>query len=80
MRSAKVIGAILVTTFAGLVTATALGLVIFHTFNVISIAFIPLFVGLGIDFGIQLSVRYRTEHVPGVDQVGALGAAGERMG
>ena len=39
---------------------------IFGTFNVISVAFIPLFVGLGIDFGIQFSVRYRAEHTPGV--------------
>ena len=33
------------------------GLLIFHRFNLISVAFIPLFVGLGIDFGIQFSVR-----------------------
>ena len=30
-------------------------------FNIISIAFIALFVGLGVDFGIQFSVRYRSE-------------------
>jgi uncharacterized protein len=80
VRSAKVIAAILVTTLTGLAVATAMGLLIFKTFNVISIAFIPLFVGLGIDFGIQLSVRYRTEHAPGVGDRQALSAAGERMG
>jgi hopanoid biosynthesis associated RND transporter like protein HpnN len=80
VRSAKVIAAILVTTLTGLTVAAAMGLFIFKTFNMISIAFIPLFVGLGIDFGIQLSVRYRTEHAPGVSDRQALAAAGERMG
>jgi len=80
VRSAKVIVAILITTFAGLTLAAALGLLIFGKFNVISIAFIPLFVGLGIDFGIQLSVRFRTEHTPGVDTGTALTEAALRMG
>ncbi len=79
-RSARLILAILATTAAGLAVAAALGLAIFGTFNVISIAFIPLFVGLGIDFGIQLSVRYRSEHTPGVGNREALIAAGEGMG
>ena len=61
VRSARVIGAILLTTLVGLTIAAAVGLIIFHRFNVISVAFIPLFVGLGIDFGIQFSVRYRAE-------------------
>ncbi len=80
VRSARIIAAILVTTFAGLAIAAALGLLIFQTFNVISIAFIPLFVGLGIDFGIQLSVRFRAEHEPGVDTGAALTRAAQMMG
>ncbi|MGH6972846.1 MAG: MMPL family transporter, partial [Caulobacteraceae bacterium] len=79
-RSAKVIVAILFTTVIGLALAAALGLVIFGAFNVISIAFIPLFVGLGIDFGIQFSVRYRTEHRAEVPCGDALVAAGGGMG
>jgi uncharacterized protein len=80
VRSARLIAAILITTFAGLAVAAALGLTIFHTFNVISIAFIPLFVGLGIDFGIQLSVRFRHEHEPGVTTGEALTLAAQMMG
>ncbi|HZZ87589.1 MAG TPA: MMPL family transporter, partial [Caulobacteraceae bacterium] len=80
VRSARVIVAILITTFAGLTLAAALGLVIYGTFNVISIAFIPLFVGLGIDFGIQLSVRFRAEHEPGVATATALTEAALKMG
>jgi len=80
VRSARIIAAILITMLCGLVIASALGLAIFRTFNVISIAFIPLFVGLGIDFGIQMSVRFRTEHTPGVPTRRALIRAAESMG
>jgi uncharacterized protein len=39
----------------------ALGVAMVGAFNLISIAFFVLFVGLGVDFGIQFSVRYRSE-------------------
>src|SRR5262249_19746939 len=56
----------------------ALGLLLFGTFNVISVAFIPLFVGLGIDFGIQFAVRFRSEQrtAPSVAQALVNGGAG----
>src|ERR1022692_1390675 len=47
VRSAWLIAAILTTTLLGLVTAAAIGLAIYRQYNVISVAFIPLFVGLG---------------------------------
>ncbi len=80
VRAPKLIGAILATMLIGLVAASAIGLLIFHKFNVISVAFIPLFVGLGIDFGIQFTVRFRTEFKPGRDLDAALRAAGAGMG
>jgi hopanoid biosynthesis associated RND transporter like protein HpnN len=80
VRSPRLIASILATTLAGLVTATALGLAVFHQFNVISVAFIPLFVGLGIDIGIQFSVRYRVERATGFDVGPALIATGRIMG
>jgi uncharacterized protein len=80
VRSIWLIVAILGTTLVGLVSAAALGLGIFHRFNVISVAFIPLFVGLGIDFGIQFSVRYRAERGTQKDVRGALIATGQGMG
>jgi hopanoid biosynthesis associated RND transporter like protein HpnN len=80
VRSAWLIASILATTLVGLLTATALGLALFHRFNVISVAFIPLFVGMGIDLGIQFSVRYRAERRPGWDVVPALLATARTMG
>jgi hopanoid biosynthesis associated RND transporter like protein HpnN len=80
VRSPRIILAIMVTTLLGLVCAAAAGLLIFRTFNIISVAFIPLFVGLGIDFGIQFSVRFRSEHKADTPVVQALIASGEGMG
>ncbi len=80
VRSPRLIGAILATTLVGLLAATALGLALFQRFNVISVAFIPLFVGMGMDLGIQFSVRYRSERRAGSDLDAALIGAGRTMG
>lgn len=80
VRSPWLIASIVVTTLVGLLTATALGLVLFHRFNIISVAFIPLFAGMGIDLGIQFSVRYRAERRPGWDVSPALVATARTMG
>ncbi|MDR3513131.1 MAG: MMPL family transporter [Caulobacteraceae bacterium] len=80
VRSKRLIVAILATTGVGLLTTMAVGLLCFHRFNAISVAFIPLFVGLGIDFGIQFSVRFRTESAGAADLRQALIATGRGMG
>ena len=80
VRSPWLIASILATTLVGLVMATALGLAVFHRFNVISVAFIPLFVGMGMDLGIQFSVRYRAERGSARDVRTALAATGRTMG
>ncbi len=80
VRSVKLIAAILITTVAGLVITAALGLASVHRFNLISVAFIPLFVGLGVDFGIQFSVRYRAERLTHPELKDALAAAGAGVG
>lgn len=64
-RSVRIVAAIVVTTIAGLILATAVGLAAVGTLNLISVAFIPLFVGLGVDFGIQISVRFNAERIDG---------------
>jgi hypothetical protein len=80
VRTPWLIVSILATTLVGLLTASALGLVLFHRFNVISVAFIPLFVGMGMDLGIQFSVRYRAERGTGQDVGPALIETGRTMG
>src|SRR4029079_8710240 len=80
VRSAKIVAAILITMIAGLAMTSAIGLAVVGRFNVISVAFIPLFVGIGVDFGIQYSVRYRAERHENRDLMQALTRAGEYMG
>ena len=61
LRSARLIVAVFVNLFIGLALTAALGLLMVGTFNLISVYFAVLFVGIGVDFGIQYSVRYRAE-------------------
>ncbi|WP_340318282.1 MMPL family transporter [Rhizorhabdus argentea] len=79
-RSWRVVAAIMASTVAGLIMTTALGLAAVGRFNLISVAFIPLFVGLGIDFGIQLAVRFQADHRPGEEPIAAIAAAASALG
>jgi hopanoid biosynthesis associated RND transporter like protein HpnN len=80
VRSARLVAAIMITTLIGLVLTSAVGLLAVGRFNLISVAFIPLFVGLAVDFGIQFSVRYRAERLIHDDLKTALVAAGVSLG
>jgi len=61
LKKARLILAILLNLAVGLVVTAAVGLWMVGALNPISVAFAVLFVGLGVDFGIQFSVRYRSE-------------------
>lgn len=61
LRSPKLILAVLVTLLAGLAITSGLGILMIGRFNLISVAFMALFIGLGVDFGIQFATRYREE-------------------
>jgi uncharacterized protein len=78
LHSSKIIFAVFVNLFIGLSITTALGLMMVGSLNPLSIAFAVLFIGLGVDFGIQFSVRYRSERFKGEDLKGALAKAAER--
>jgi hopanoid biosynthesis associated RND transporter like protein HpnN len=78
LHSPKIIFAVFVNLFIGLSITTAVGLMMVGSLNLLSVAFAVLFVGLGVDFGIQFSVRYRSERYKGEDLKGALAKAAER--
>ncbi len=78
LRSPKIILAVAITITMGLAITTAAGLMMVSALNLISIAFAVLFVGLGVDFGIQYSVRYRSERFKSNDLQVALEKAAER--
>jgi hopanoid biosynthesis associated RND transporter like protein HpnN len=78
LHSSKIIFAVFVNLFIGLSITTAIGLMMVGSLNLLSVAFAVLFVGLGVDFGIQFSVRYRSERFKGNDLRAALAKAAER--
>ena len=80
LHSAKIIFAVFVNLFIGLAITTALGLMMVGSLNLLSIAFAVLFVGLGVDFGIQFSVRYRSERFKNDDLALALEIAASAFG
>ena len=80
LRSAKIVFAILICVVIGLMVTAALGLAMVGALNLISVAFAVLFVGIGADFGIQFSVRYRAERHAAGDLVQAISLAGARAG
>jgi uncharacterized protein len=78
LHSGKIIFAVFVNLFVGLSITTAAGLLLVGSFNLLSVAFAVLFVGLGVDFGIQFSVRYRSERFKNDNLVEALEEAARR--
>lgn len=78
LRSPKIILSVFITIAIGLSITTAVGLMLVGALNLISIAFAVLFVGIGVDFGIQYSVRYRAERFALGDLSSAIETAAER--
>jgi uncharacterized protein len=78
LHSAKIIFAVFVNLFIGLTITTAVGLWLVGSLNLLSIAFAVLFVGLGVDFGIQFSVRYRSERFKNDNLAEALAEGARR--
>ena len=79
LKKARVILAVFVSLVFGLILTAAVGLWLVGALNPISVAFAVLFVGLGVDFGIQFSVRYRSERHASGAMDRALLATGRGM-
>jgi uncharacterized membrane protein YdfJ with MMPL/SSD domain len=76
----RFVAAIVATTLLGLAVTTGLGLLAVGRLNLISVAFIPLFVGLGVDFAIQVCVRCRAQRLAQPRLEDALVATGAGLG
>lgn len=80
LKSVRLVGATLITLIFGLIwTATFATLTVGHL-NLMSVAFAVLFVGLGVDFGIHLGLRYLEEIDRGVSNPEALRVATAEVG
>jgi uncharacterized protein len=80
LRSLRIIAAVFFALIAGLAMTAAVGLALVGALNIVSVAFAVLFVGLGVDFGIQFSVRYRAERYDHPDLFEALSSAARETG
>jgi hopanoid biosynthesis associated RND transporter like protein HpnN len=76
LRQSRIILAVLINLAVGLSFTAAVGLAMVGALNLISVAFAVLFIGLGVDFGIQFSVRYRAERFADRDLLEALETTG----
>ena len=80
LHSSRLILACFISLIVGLAATFALGLILVGALNLISVAFAVLFIGLGVDFGIQFSVRYRAERHEVDDLTAALHNTGRNVG
>ena len=80
LKQARIILAVFVNLVIGLILTATVGLRMVGALNLISVAFAVLFVGLGVDFGIQFSVRYRAERHAFPDFQRALRVTARQVG
>jgi hopanoid biosynthesis associated RND transporter like protein HpnN len=80
LRSARLVLATLLTLLVGLVWTAGFTAVAIGHFNMISVSFAVLFIGLGVDFGIHFGIRYRELASRGVDHGHALGETARSVG
>ena len=75
LRSVRLVIAVVATLLMGLVWTAAFATLAVGQLNLISVAFAVLFIGLGVDFGIHMALRFREELTRDGDRTAALGRA-----
>jgi hopanoid biosynthesis associated RND transporter like protein HpnN len=80
LRSLRLILATLLTLAMGLACTAGFAALAIGHLNMISVTFAVLFIGLGVDFGIHFTLRYREARSAGSDHPGALGDAAREVG
>ena len=80
LRSWRLIVPVLLTLMLGLLVTTGFAAVAVGTLNLVSVAFAVLFVGIAVDFAIQLTVRFREERLNAPSLAGALDRTARRAG
>ncbi len=80
LRSLRMGSSVMLTLVMGLVWTGALGIALFGELNLLSVAFIVLFVGLSDDFGIHFCLRYVERLAAGEERKQALAHGGADVG
>ena len=79
LRSLRLVAAIFTTLVAGFACTLAFADAAVGALNVISVAFVVMFVGIAVDFAIQFTVRYRAESYREGDTIKALQSTARRI-
>ena len=80
LRSFRPMFAIACTLLVGLISTFAFAFATVRALNLISVAFAAMFIGIAVDFGIQVCVRYRDERHKHDDLAIALRRTGRSIG
>ena len=80
LRQVRLVVAILVSLAAGLLVTGGFAALTVGTLNMVSVAFAVMFVGIAVDFAIQVAVRYRHERYRNDDPAHALWAMANGIG
>ena len=80
LRSPVLVTGVLVTLASGLIWTAAFAAFAVGALNIISVCFAVLFIGMGVDFGIQFTMRYLEETDRGLPREAALVAAASGAG
>lgn len=80
LRSGGLVLATVATLLMGLIWTAGFAALTLGELNLISVAFAVLFVGLGVDFGIHMCLRYREELAGDAEKAEAIRRAGGAVG
>ncbi len=80
LRSLRLVVSVLFTLVIGLIGTAGFAALAVGSLNLISVAFAVLFIGLGVDFGIHFSLRYKEEFAHRKDHAEAFRAAATGVG
>ncbi|WP_312261114.1 MMPL family transporter [Candidatus Igneacidithiobacillus taiwanensis] len=80
LRSTRLVVGVLLNLVVGILLTTTWALLAIGPFNLISVSFAILFIGLGIDFGIQFSLRFREELFNGTSHEEAMRRVARGLG
>ncbi len=80
LGSARLVFAGLTTLLVGLAWTIAFAILVVGRLNMISVTFVVLFIGLGIDYGIQICLRYEELLARGCPHKDAIGQAIQNTG
>lgn len=72
LRSVRLVLCLLATLIVGLIWTAGFALATVGEFNLISVAFAVLFIGLSVDFGVHFTLRYREGLTAGHDNIAAV--------